>query len=149
MVPSSHCVVLTLYVTIFLSHLVVSFIFFFNGFIFTLCNSLIFGGSFVTFGGSPFFFFSYLIVQFTHCVVLTLYVTVLLSHLVVLSSFFFSHLTISFLCYAVSTSHVTVFLSNLGFIFFLIFDNSILTLCSTNITCDCTFLTSFIFFFHI
>ena len=44
---------------------------------------------------------------------------------------------------------MTVFLLHSMFFFIFIFDNSILTLCNTNITCDCTFITidgSFIFF---
>ena len=44
--------------------------------------------------------------------------------------------------YAVTISHVTVFLSHsVVHLFFLIFDDSILTLCSSNIICDFYFVT--------
>ena len=70
------------------------------------------------------------------------------------SLLFFSYSMVSFLYCAVPTSHVTVFFHIQWFslFFFLTFNGTILTLCSTNITCDCTFVTfgsSLIFFPHI
>ena len=64
------------------------------------------------------------------------------SHSVVLS-FIFSHLMVPSSHCAVLTSLVTVLLSHLvvPLFFFLTFDDTILTLCSTNITCDYTFVT--------
>ena len=61
---------------------------------------------------------------------------------------------IFFSYYVVPTSHVIVLLSHLMVLlfFFLIFDDSILTLCNSNITCDCFFVTfggSLFFFSHI
>ena len=55
---------------------------------------------------------------------------------------FFSHLTVLSSHYAVPTSHVTV-LSHIGWFlyFFLTLDDSIITFCSFNITCDNSFLT--------
>ena len=56
------------------------------------------------------------------------------------SLIFFSHLTVSSLYYVVPISHLTVFLSHLMVPFFFpTFDGSILTLCSSNITCDSFF----------
>ena len=56
------------------------------------------------------------------------------------SLIFFSHLTIPSSHCAVLTSHVTI-LSHIGWFpyFFLTLDDSILTLCSSNITCDSSF----------
>ena len=121
MVPSSYCVVLTSHMTVFLSHFVFSY------------------------------FFSYLIIPSLHCAVLTSHVTILLSHSVVLF-FFFSYLIVQFLHYTVLTLHLTIILSySVVLFFFLTFDYTILILCSTNITYNCTFVTfsdSF-FFSHI
>ena len=123
----------------------------FDDSILTLCSSNITCDSFFffTFSGSL-TFFSHLTVLFSHCVILTSYVIVLLSHSVV-PFFFSSHLIVLFSHYAVSTSHVTILLLHLVVLFFfLIFDGSIPTLCSSNITCDCSFVTfggSLIFFF--
>ena len=108
-----------------------------------VCTFVIFGGSLI--------FFSHLMVPSLHCVVPTSHVTVLLSHLVVLL-FFFSHLIVPFSHYAVPTLHVTVLLSHsVDPLFFLTFDGIIFTLCSTNITCDYTFVTfgSCLIFSHI
>ena len=103
----------------------------FDGSIPTLCNfNITYNGSFVTLGGSL-TFFSHLTVPSSHCTVPTSHVTVLFSHLVVPLLF----------------SHIWWFPY-----FFLTFDGSILTLCSSNITCDNSFLTfggSFTLFFHI
>ena len=88
---SLNCAILTLHVTVFLSHLMVPFLFF------------------------P----SHLMVSSSHCVVPTSHLIVLLSHLIVLLShlmvplFFFLHLTVSSSYYAISISHVTVLLSHL------------------------------------
>ena len=69
-----------------------------------------------------------------------LYQVIKISHLIVPSSY----------C-VVLTSHVIVLLSDSVVpLFFLTFDSTILTLCNTNITCDCPFVTfrgSFTFFF--
>ena len=69
------------------------------------------------------------------------------------SLIFFSHLIVLSSYCAVPTSHVTVLLSHLmvPLFFFLTFDCTIPTVCSTNFTCDYTFLTfgSSIFFLHI
>ena len=117
----------------------------------------------------PYFFFSHLMVPSSHCAVLTSHVTVFLSHTVVpfffltfngiililcstnitcdytfftFSIFFFSHLMIPSSHCIVPTSHVTVLLSHSVVpYFFLTFDDTVLILCSTNITCDCTFVT--------
>ena len=120
--------------------------------------------TFVTFNGSPFFFFSHLMVPSLHYAVPTSHVTVLLSHSMVPlfflafdstiltlrstnitcdyifvtfsgSLFFFSYLMIPSSHYAVPTSHVTVLWSHSVVpLFFLTFNGTILTLCSTNIT---------------
>ena len=97
-------------------------------------------------------FFSHLTVLSSHCAIPTSHVTVFFLTFGD-SFFFFSHLTVPFSHCAVLTSHVTIFLSHLVFpyYFFLIFDNFIITLCRTNITCDSSFVTfsdSFTFFSH-
>ena len=130
----------------------------------------------------PYLFFSHLTVSSLYCAVPLSHVTFLLSYWVVPllfsqtwrfhphimqfqitcnSSFltfggsltFFSHLTVLSSHYAVPTSHVIV-LSHIGWFlyFFLTLDGFILTLCSSNITCDSFFLTfggSLTFFSHI
>ena len=96
---------------------------------------------FVTFDGSL-LFFSYSMVSFLYCAVPTSHVTVFF-HIWWFSLFFFSHLMVPSSHCAVLTSHVTVLLSHLvvPLFFFLTFDDIILTLCSTNIICDYTFVT--------
>ena len=66
--------------------------------------------------------------------------TILLSYLMV--PYFFSHSMVPFSHYAVPTSHVTILLSHLMVLyFFLTFNGTIFTLCSTNIKYNCTFVT--------
>ena len=165
MVPSSYCVILTLHVNVLLSHSVVPLFFLtFDGTILTLYNiNIICDCAFVTFGGFL-IFLSHLIVPSLHYVVLTSYVTVLLSHLVVLFFFSFSHIwwfsfffltfdgIILTLCNTNITCDCTFITLGGSLIFFLTFDDIIFTLYSTNITCDCTFVTfsnSLIFFSNI
>ena len=77
----------------------------------------------------------------SYCAVPTSHVTVFLSHSVV-PLFFFSHLMVLSSHGTVPTSHVTVLLSHLTVpFFFLTFYGIIITLCSSNITCDYTFVT--------
>ena len=65
-------------------------------------------------------------------------------------SYFFSHMMVSSSHYAIPTSHMTVLLSHSVVpLFFLTFDGTILILCSTNITCDCTFVKSVVLFFFL
>ena len=93
---------------------------------------------------------SHLMVSSSHCAIPTSHVTVFCYFS--WFPYFFSYLIISSSHYAIPTSLVTVLCHIWWFLyfFFLTFDSSILTLCSTNITCDCTFVTfsgSFFFFF--
>ena len=70
----------------------------------------------------------------------TSHMIILLSHLVVLL-FFFKFDSIILILRS-TISYVTVFLLHLMvLLFFLTFDSTILTLYSTNITCDCAFVT--------
>ena len=123
MVSSSHCAVPTSYVTVLLSPSVVPLFFF-----------LIFDGTI-------------LILCSTNitcdCTFVTFYSSLIcLSHLMVLSSY----------C-AIPTSHETALLSYLVIpLFFLTFDGTILTICSTNIIYNCIYVTfggSLIFFLHL
>ena len=122
------------------------YFFTFDGTILTLCSTNITCDcTFITFG-SFLIIFLHLMVSFSYCTIPVSHVILLLSHSILLL-FFFLHLM-------VPTSHMTILLSYLVvlFFFFLTFDDTILTLCSTNITCDCTFVTfggSFFFFSHI
>ena len=145
MVPSSHCVVSTLHVTILLSHSVIPLFFLtFDGTILTLCRiNITCDCIFVTFSGSL-IYFSHFMVLFSHYVVprsyvivffLTFngtiftfystntYVTVFLSHSVV-PLFFSSHFMVLSSHYVVPRSYVIVF--------FLIFNGTIFTFYSTN-----------------
>ena len=119
MVSFSHCAVPTSHVTVF------SYIWWF-----------------------PYFFLTF------HGSILTLYsfkshVTVLLSHLMV-PLLLFLHLTVPSSRYVIPISHVTVLFSHLVVpLLFFTFDCSILTLCSSNITCVNSFVIfddSLIFF---
>ena len=136
---------------IFFSHLVVFLFFFltFDGTILTLCSTNITCDcTFVTFGGSLIFFL-HLMVLSSHSTISTSNVTVLLLHSIV-PLFFFSHLIIPSSHCAVPISHMTVLYHIRWFPYFFTYDSTIITLCSSNITCDCTFVTfgsSFIFFF--
>ena len=112
-----------------------------DSFILTLCSSNVTcDNSFLTFGGSL-TFFSHLTVPF--------YIVQFQHHMWQFFftfggslTFFFSHLTVSFSHCVVPTSHMTALLSHwVVLYFFLIFDGSILILCSSNITCDSSFLT--------
>ena len=132
MVPFSYYTLPTSHVTVFLSHSVVPLFFLtFDSTILTLCSTnIICNCTFVTFDSSLFLFF--------------------FSHLVI-PLFFFSHLIVLSSHCAVPTSHVTVFYHILWYLyFFLTFDGTILTLRSTNIICDYTFVTfgSSFFFSH-
>ena len=95
-------------------------------------------------------FFSHLTVSSSHCTIPISHITILFSYLVV-PLLFFSHLTVPSSHCTVSTSHVTILFSHLvvpllffltfdglgsSLAFFLILDGFILTLCSSNITCD-------------
>ena len=88
-------------------------------------------------------------VSSSHCAVPTSHVTVF-CHIWWFFYFFSSHLMVPSSHCVVLTSHVIVLLSHSVVpLFFLTFDDTIFTLCSTNITYDCTFITfcdSFIFF---
>ena len=142
MVPSSHCAVPTSHMTVLFSHLIVPYFFLiFDGSILTLYSSNIRCDSFFSHLVVPLLFFSHLMVSSSHCAVSTLHMTILLSHWVV--SLLFSHLTISFSHCAVPISHVTVLSSHLvvSYFFFHTFDNFILILCSSNITCVSFFVT--------
>ena len=60
----------------------------------------------------------------------------------------FSHLIVSSSYCVLLTSHMTILLSHFVVsLYFFTFDCTILTLCSTNITCNCTFVTFDGFFF--
>ena len=101
MVPSSHCAVLILHLTILLSYIIVPlFIYFlkFDGSIVILSSTNI----------ASVLFLLHVTILLSH----VSHVTVLLSHLVV-PLLFFSHLTVSSSHCAISSSHVTVFFSHL------------------------------------
>ena len=140
--------ILTLYSTnityaVLLSHSVVPLFFFltFDGINLILCSTNITCDyTFVTFGGSL-IFFSHLMVQSSHYAIPTSHVTVLLSHLVV--PLFFSHIWWNHPHIVQYQHHIWLYFGTFGgsFIFFPTFDGTILILCSTNITCDSTFVT--------
>ena len=106
---------------------------------------------FVTFSGSLIFFFSYFMIPASHYAIPTLYVTVLLSHLVVSLFFFLTFYGTSLTKHSTNITCDCIFVTFSGFLFFffLIFYGTSLTLRNTNITCYYTFVTfggSLIFF---
>ena len=113
----------------------------FNGFIFTLCSFNITCNGSFVTFGSSLILFSHLMISFSYCAILILHVTILLSHSVV--PYFFSS--------TFDDSIITLYSSNITcnnllshsvvYLFFLTFDGSILTLCSSNITCNSYFVT--------
>ena len=155
MVSSSHCVVLTSHITVLLSHLVVLLFFLtFDGNILTLCSTNITCDyTFVTFGSSLIFFFIFDGIILTLCSINITCDCIFVTFNGFLFCFF-SHFMVPSSHYVIPKSHVTIFLSHSVVpLFFLTFDGTILTLCSTNITCDCIFVTFgnslILFYFHI
>ena len=146
-VLSSYYAVVTLHVTVILSHSVVPLFFLiFDGYILILCSSnFTFNSTFVTFGGFL-FFFTFNIFILTLC---SFKITCGSSFITFGGSLiFFSHLTVPLLLWIVLVSFLTVHLSHSMVPFlFITFDNSIVTLGNTNITSYCTFVTFIVGFF--
>ena len=143
-VSLSHWAVLTSHMTVLLSHSVVHLFFLTcDGSIVTLGNTnILFDHNFLTFGGTLIFTHIW---QFHHYIEIwaTSYVTILLSHLIVL---FFPPLTFDSSIITLSSTNITYDNTFATFgctciFFFLTFDGTIFKLCSIKITCDCTFVT--------
>ena len=138
MVPSSYCVISTSHVTVFLSHsIVVLFFLTFDGTILTLCSTnVICDYTFITFSGSLIFFLTF------EGIILTLYSTNFTcdcTFITFCNSLIFSHIRWYHPQIVQYQHHMWLYFCYIRWFpfFFLTFDNTILILYSTNISCDC------------